>query len=158
MIRVSWSRLIKPAVKTLLSPPLLGWRTLMHLEFNHYVSCLHRFICKADMKLWLWWWWCRMWLQIAAEATWYLWRQIIPSGGTLYQPVAMVTSQGHVLTQALPPGTIQIQNSQVKQSGRWRLGRHFRSLLALSPEFVNNNRASIHLTETPPRHLFIVYV
>uniref|UniRef100_A0A3B5MWJ6 Pbx/knotted 1 homeobox 2 n=1 Tax=Xiphophorus couchianus TaxID=32473 RepID=A0A3B5MWJ6_9TELE len=33
--------------------------------------------------------------------------------GTLYQPVAMVTSQGQVLTQALPPGTIQIQNSQV---------------------------------------------
>nr|XP_020469175.1 homeobox protein PKNOX2 isoform X3 [Monopterus albus] len=37
--------------------------------------------------------------------------QVVP-GGTLYQPVAMVTSQGQVLTQALPPGTIQIQNSQ----------------------------------------------
>uniref|UniRef100_A0A3B5MKG9 Pbx/knotted 1 homeobox 2 n=1 Tax=Xiphophorus couchianus TaxID=32473 RepID=A0A3B5MKG9_9TELE len=37
----------------------------------------------------------------------------VVSGGTLYQPVAMVTSQGQVLTQALPPGTIQIQNSQV---------------------------------------------
>nr|XP_061801377.1 uncharacterized protein panx3 isoform X1 [Nerophis lumbriciformis] len=35
------------------------------------------------------------------------------SGGSLYQPVAMVTSQGQVLTQALPPGTIQIQNSQL---------------------------------------------
>ncbi|XP_077360764.1 homeobox protein PKNOX2-like isoform X2 [Festucalex cinctus] len=35
------------------------------------------------------------------------------SGGTLYQPVAMVTSQGQVLTQALPPGTLQIQNSQL---------------------------------------------
>uniref|UniRef100_A0AAY4AZ24 Homeobox domain-containing protein n=1 Tax=Denticeps clupeoides TaxID=299321 RepID=A0AAY4AZ24_9TELE len=41
------------------------------------------------------------------------WPQIIPSGGTLYQPVAMVTSQGQVLTQALPQGTIQIQNTQV---------------------------------------------
>uniref|UniRef100_A0AAV2JC76 MEIS N-terminal domain-containing protein n=1 Tax=Knipowitschia caucasica TaxID=637954 RepID=A0AAV2JC76_KNICA len=38
----------------------------------------------------------------------------VVSGGTLYQPVAMVTSQGQVLTQGLPPGTIQIQNSQVK--------------------------------------------
>ncbi|XP_061659440.1 homeobox protein PKNOX2 [Syngnathoides biaculeatus] len=37
----------------------------------------------------------------------------VVSGGTLYQPVAMVTSQGQVLTQALPPGTIQIQNSQL---------------------------------------------
>nr|XP_046267429.1 homeobox protein PKNOX2 [Scatophagus argus] len=37
----------------------------------------------------------------------------VVSGGTLYQPVAMVTSQGQVLTQTLPPGTIQIQNSQV---------------------------------------------
>uniref|UniRef100_A0A8C7Q7K6 Pbx/knotted 1 homeobox 2 n=1 Tax=Oncorhynchus mykiss TaxID=8022 RepID=A0A8C7Q7K6_ONCMY len=40
-------------------------------------------------------------------------QQIIPSGGTLYQPVAMVTSQGQVLTQGLSQGTIQIQNSQV---------------------------------------------
>ncbi|XP_038844903.1 homeobox protein PKNOX2-like isoform X1 [Salvelinus namaycush] len=37
----------------------------------------------------------------------------VVSGGTLYQPVAMVTSQGQVLTQGLPQGTIQIQNSQV---------------------------------------------
>uniref|UniRef100_A0A8C5AWT8 Pbx/knotted 1 homeobox 2 n=1 Tax=Gadus morhua TaxID=8049 RepID=A0A8C5AWT8_GADMO len=37
----------------------------------------------------------------------------VVSGGTLYQPVAMVTSQGQVLTQGLPPGTIQIQNSQM---------------------------------------------
>ncbi|KAF6738542.1 Homeobox protein PKNOX2 [Oryzias melastigma] len=37
----------------------------------------------------------------------------VVSGGTLYQSVAMVTSQGPVLTQALPTGTIQIQNSQV---------------------------------------------
>ncbi|CAB1316618.1 unnamed protein product [Coregonus sp. 'balchen'] len=37
----------------------------------------------------------------------------VVSGGTLYQPVAMVTSQGQVLTQGLSQGTIQIQNSQV---------------------------------------------
>ncbi|XP_052423308.1 homeobox protein PKNOX2 isoform X3 [Carassius gibelio] len=37
----------------------------------------------------------------------------VVSGGTLYQPVAMVTSQGQVLTQGLPHGTIQIQNNQV---------------------------------------------
>ncbi|KTF94931.1 hypothetical protein cypCar_00050079, partial [Cyprinus carpio] len=38
----------------------------------------------------------------------------VVSGGTLYQPVAMVTSQGQVLTQGLPHGTIQIQNNQIK--------------------------------------------
>ncbi|XP_056096160.1 homeobox protein PKNOX2-like isoform X1 [Rhinichthys klamathensis goyatoka] len=37
----------------------------------------------------------------------------VVSGGTLYQPVAMLTSQGQVLTQGLPQGTIQIQNNQV---------------------------------------------
>ncbi|KAG9348613.1 hypothetical protein JZ751_002351 [Albula glossodonta] len=37
----------------------------------------------------------------------------VVSGGTLYQPVAMVTSQGQVLTPTLPQGTIQIQNAQV---------------------------------------------
>ncbi|XP_026101850.1 homeobox protein PKNOX2-like isoform X1 [Carassius auratus] len=37
----------------------------------------------------------------------------VVSGGTLYQPVTMVTSQGQVLTQGLPQGTIQIQNNQV---------------------------------------------
>ncbi|KAG2469607.1 PKNX2 protein, partial [Polypterus senegalus] len=37
----------------------------------------------------------------------------VVSGGTLYQPVTMVTSQGQVLTQAIPQGTIQIQNTQV---------------------------------------------
>ncbi|XP_061752409.1 homeobox protein PKNOX2 [Nerophis ophidion] len=37
----------------------------------------------------------------------------VVSGGALYQPVAMVASQGQVLAQALPPGTIQIQNAQV---------------------------------------------
>lgn len=37
----------------------------------------------------------------------------VVSGGTLYQPVTMVTSQGQVLTQAIPQGTIQIQNAQL---------------------------------------------
>ncbi|KAJ8280809.1 hypothetical protein GJAV_G00059290 [Gymnothorax javanicus] len=38
--------------------------------------------------------------------------QVVP-GGTLYQPVTMVTSHGQVLTPALPQGAIQIQNTQV---------------------------------------------
>ncbi|CAO2635540.1 Homeobox protein PKNOX2, partial [Lemmus lemmus] len=33
-------------------------------------------------------------------------------GGALYQPVTMVTSQGQVVTQAIPQGAIQIQNTQ----------------------------------------------
>ncbi|XP_062869862.1 homeobox protein PKNOX2 [Trichomycterus rosablanca] len=37
----------------------------------------------------------------------------VVSGGTMYQPVTMVTSQGQLLTQTLPQGTIQIQNTQV---------------------------------------------
>ncbi|KAE8592153.1 hypothetical protein XENTR_v10018661 [Xenopus tropicalis] len=37
----------------------------------------------------------------------------VVSGGALYQPVAMVTSQGQVVTQAIPQGAIQIQNAQV---------------------------------------------
>lgn len=36
------------------------------------------------------------------------------AGGTIYQPVTMVTSQGQVVTQAIPQGTIQIQNTQVR--------------------------------------------
>uniref|UniRef100_A0ACB8FIM4 Homeobox protein pknox1 n=1 Tax=Sphaerodactylus townsendi TaxID=933632 RepID=A0ACB8FIM4_9SAUR len=35
------------------------------------------------------------------------------AGGTVYQPVTVVTPQGQVVTQALSPGTIRIQNSQV---------------------------------------------
>ncbi|XP_053501886.1 homeobox protein PKNOX2 isoform X1 [Ictalurus furcatus] len=35
------------------------------------------------------------------------------AGGALYQPAAMVTSQGQVLTQTLQQGTIQLQNTQV---------------------------------------------
>ncbi|KAF4081999.1 hypothetical protein AMELA_G00146690 [Ameiurus melas] len=37
----------------------------------------------------------------------------VVSGGALYQPAAMVTSQGQVLTQTLQQGTIQLQNTQV---------------------------------------------
>ncbi|GCB79505.1 hypothetical protein scyTo_0018759 [Scyliorhinus torazame] len=38
----------------------------------------------------------------------------VVTGGTIYQPVTMVTSQGQVVTQAIPQGTIQIQNTQVR--------------------------------------------
>ncbi|ERE75792.1 homeobox protein PKNOX2 [Cricetulus griseus] len=37
----------------------------------------------------------------------------VVSGGALYQPVTMVTSQGQVVTQAIPQGAIQIQSTQV---------------------------------------------
>ncbi|MEJ1283650.1 Pbx/knotted 1 homeobox 2 [Cricetulus griseus] len=36
----------------------------------------------------------------------------VVSGGALYQPVTMVTSQGQVVTQAIPQGAIQIQSTQ----------------------------------------------
>ncbi len=35
------------------------------------------------------------------------------AGNTVYQPVTVVTPQGQVVTQAISPGTIHIQNSQV---------------------------------------------
>lgn len=35
----------------------------------------------------------------------------------MYQPVTVVTPQGQVVTQALSPGTIRIQNSQVCFTG-----------------------------------------
>uniref|UniRef100_A0A8C1VFU1 Pbx/knotted 1 homeobox 1.2 n=1 Tax=Cyprinus carpio TaxID=7962 RepID=A0A8C1VFU1_CYPCA len=35
-------------------------------------------------------------------------------GGTVYQPVTVVTPQGQVVTQTLSPGTIRIQNSQLQ--------------------------------------------
>ncbi|MCJ8747952.1 hypothetical protein PDJAM_G00159500 [Pangasius djambal] len=38
----------------------------------------------------------------------------VVSGGTVYQPVTVVTPQGQVVTQALSPGTIRIQNSQLQ--------------------------------------------
>ncbi|XP_037840791.1 homeobox protein PKNOX1 isoform X2 [Chlorocebus sabaeus] len=36
------------------------------------------------------------------------------AGGTVYQPVTVVTPQGQVVTQTLSPGTIRIQNSQLQ--------------------------------------------
>ncbi|KAI1885450.1 hypothetical protein AGOR_G00220330 [Albula goreensis] len=36
------------------------------------------------------------------------------TGGTVYQPVTVVTPQGQVVTQALSPGTIRIQNTQLQ--------------------------------------------
>nr|XP_058920775.1 homeobox protein PKNOX1 isoform X3 [Kogia breviceps] len=36
------------------------------------------------------------------------------AGGAVYQPVTVVTPQGQVVTQALSPGTIRIQNSQLQ--------------------------------------------
>ncbi|XP_064413231.1 homeobox protein PKNOX1.1 [Latimeria chalumnae] len=36
------------------------------------------------------------------------------AGGTVYQPVTVVTPQGQVVTQALSPGTVRIQNSQLQ--------------------------------------------
>ncbi|GAA6095381.1 homeobox protein PKNOX1 isoform X1 [Tachysurus ichikawai] len=38
----------------------------------------------------------------------------ITTSGTVYQPVTVVTPQGQVVTQALSPGTIRIQNSQLQ--------------------------------------------
>ncbi|XP_044143434.1 homeobox protein PKNOX1 isoform X1 [Bufo gargarizans] len=38
----------------------------------------------------------------------------VSAGGTLYQPVTVVTPQGQVVAQALSPGTIRIQNSQLQ--------------------------------------------
>ncbi|KAI4897353.1 hypothetical protein NFI96_002522 [Prochilodus magdalenae] len=38
----------------------------------------------------------------------------VVSGGTVYQPVTVLTPEGQVVTQALSPGTIHIQNSQLQ--------------------------------------------
>ncbi|CAN2387814.1 Homeobox protein PKNOX1 [Pristimantis euphronides] len=38
----------------------------------------------------------------------------VSAGGTVYQPVTVVTPQGQVVAQALSPGTIRIQNSQLQ--------------------------------------------
>ncbi|KTG45724.1 hypothetical protein cypCar_00016792 [Cyprinus carpio] len=38
----------------------------------------------------------------------------VVTGGTVYQPVTVVTPQGQVVTQTLSPGTIRIQNSQLQ--------------------------------------------
>ncbi|XP_054603227.1 homeobox protein PKNOX1.1 isoform X5 [Nothobranchius furzeri] len=39
---------------------------------------------------------------------------VLLSGGTVYQPVTVVTPQGQVMTQALSPGTIRVQNNQLQ--------------------------------------------
>lgn len=39
--------------------------------------------------------------------------RVFVSGGTVYQPVTVVTPQGQMMTQALSPGTIRVQNNQV---------------------------------------------
>ncbi len=41
------------------------------------------------------------------------WNDCFCAGNTVYQPVTVVTPQGQVVTQAISPGTIHIQNSQV---------------------------------------------
>ncbi|KAF7215198.1 homeobox protein PKNOX1.1 isoform X9 [Nothobranchius furzeri] len=38
----------------------------------------------------------------------------VVTGGTVYQPVTVVTPQGQVMTQALSPGTIRVQNNQLQ--------------------------------------------
>ncbi|XP_066563183.1 homeobox protein PKNOX1 isoform X2 [Amia ocellicauda] len=38
----------------------------------------------------------------------------VMAGGTVYQPVTVVTPQGQVVTQTLSPGTIRIQNAQLQ--------------------------------------------
>uniref|UniRef100_A0A9J7X1R4 Pbx/knotted 1 homeobox 1.1 n=2 Tax=Cyprinus carpio TaxID=7962 RepID=A0A9J7X1R4_CYPCA len=40
----------------------------------------------------------------------------VVTGNAVYQPVTVVTPQGHVVTQAISPGTIHIQNSQINDS------------------------------------------
>ncbi|XP_076011305.1 homeobox protein PKNOX1.1 isoform X1 [Genypterus blacodes] len=42
------------------------------------------------------------------------WHTTPSSGGTVYQPVTVVTPQGQVVTQALSPGTIRVQNNQLQ--------------------------------------------
>ncbi|XP_034550013.1 homeobox protein PKNOX1.1 isoform X2 [Notolabrus celidotus] len=42
------------------------------------------------------------------------WHTSPASGGTVYQPVTVVTPQGQVVTQALSPGTIRVQNNQLQ--------------------------------------------
>ncbi|XP_049904294.1 homeobox protein PKNOX1.1 isoform X3 [Epinephelus moara] len=38
----------------------------------------------------------------------------VVAGGTVFQPVTVVTPQGQVVTQALSPGTIRVQNNQLQ--------------------------------------------
>lgn len=66
---------------------------------------------------------------------------VVSSGGALYQPVTMVTSQGQVVTQAIPQGAIQIQNTQVSVRAQvcahvhwlWGEGNNHNCLLPARP-------------------------
>ncbi|XP_049584372.1 homeobox protein PKNOX1.1 isoform X6 [Syngnathus scovelli] len=42
------------------------------------------------------------------------WHTTTPTGGTVYQPVTVVTHQGQVVTQAISPGTLRVQNNQLQ--------------------------------------------
>ncbi len=44
-----------------------------------------------------------------------VWVCVFNPGGTVYQPVTVVTPRGQLVTQTLSPGTIRIQNSQVRR-------------------------------------------
>ncbi|XP_069080647.1 homeobox protein PKNOX2 isoform X4 [Pleurodeles waltl] len=68
----------------------------------------------------------------------------VVSGGTLYQPVTMVTSQGQVVTQAIPQGSIQIQNTQhpypTEDEKRQIAGQTNLTLLQVNNWFINARR------------------
>ncbi|XP_042619260.1 homeobox protein PKNOX1.1 isoform X2 [Cyprinus carpio] len=49
----------------------------------------------------------------------------VVTGNAVYQPVTVVTPQGHVVTQAISPGTIHIQNSQVCMTLQQSTHKHF---------------------------------
>lgn len=51
-------------------------------------------------------------MQVIFSVVCLVWFEGSP-GGAVYQPVTVVTPQGHVMTQAISPGKIHIQNSQV---------------------------------------------
>ncbi|KAM9802218.1 homeobox protein PKNOX1.1 isoform 4-T6 [Syngnathus typhle] len=42
------------------------------------------------------------------------WHTTTQTGGTVYQPVTVVTHQGQVVTQAISPGTLRVQNNQLQ--------------------------------------------
>ncbi|XP_055516813.1 homeobox protein PKNOX2 isoform X2 [Leucoraja erinacea] len=68
----------------------------------------------------------------------------VVTGGTIYQPVTMVTSQGQVVTQAIPQGTIQIQNTQhpypTEDEKRQIAGQTNLTLLQVNNWFINARR------------------
>ncbi|XP_068094996.1 homeobox protein PKNOX2 isoform X4 [Hyperolius riggenbachi] len=68
----------------------------------------------------------------------------VVSGGALYQPVAMVTSQGQVVTQAIPQGALQIQNAQhpypTEDEKRQIAGQTNLTLLQVNNWFINARR------------------